>query len=218
MVQKNGDHAWRTLRTLPKAERETGNDIVWRRGCTSLLAVNKQIHEEACDMLYGDNVFVVDIAFNAIMFRYRWRTANNLTPNRNMRLMEQFSWKNLLRIKKYVINVENADDYTGMVKYNVGGRGLPVGVERKVQELVELMKMVDELHRVELHLVDGQASRRREPDGKIYRVLSEDSPGLYQSMLGPFEQLKGVRKAKVTGVTEKCKTHLETMMTRPTRA
>ncbi|RAR06840.1 hypothetical protein DDE82_003071 [Stemphylium lycopersici] len=79
--QKNGDGGWRMQRTLPRTERETGNDIVWRRGSTNLLAVSRQVHEETADMLYGDNTFVVDVTFNAINFRYRWRTANNLTPN-----------------------------------------------------------------------------------------------------------------------------------------
>ena len=78
--QKNGDGGWRMQKTASKTDRETGNDIVWKRGLTHLLTVNRQIYEEAADMLYGDATFVVDVTFDAVNFRYRWRTANNLTP------------------------------------------------------------------------------------------------------------------------------------------
>lgn len=199
------------LRTLPRADRETGNDVVWRRGCTNLLAVNKQVHEEAADMLYGDNTFVVDVTFESILFRYRWRTANNLTPNRNIGFMQHFSQRNLLRIRKYVVNVESVDDYTGMIKYNVGGRGLPAGIRAKVQQLVDLMGAVEELHRVELHLIDGAVSRVRFPSGRVHRVLDEEN---YQtSMLDPFGELVGVRKVKVTGVGHEYARDMERKMT-----
>lgn len=199
------------LRTPPRVDRETGNDIVWRRGCTSLLAVNRQIHEEAAEMLYGDNTFVLDLSYEAILFRYRWRTANNLTPNRNIALMLQFSQRNLLRMRKYVVNVESVDDYTGMIKYNVGGRGLPAGIRVKVQELVDLLGAVEELHRLEIHLIDGAISRMRFPSGRVHRVLDE---GNYRtSVLDPFGQLVGVRKVKITGAGEGYARDVERKMT-----
>ncbi|KAJ4367073.1 hypothetical protein N0V83_007603 [Neocucurbitaria cava] len=110
--QKNGDGAWRMQKTASRVERETGHDIVWKRGRTNLLAVNRQIHEEAVDMLYGENTFVIDVTFDSINFRYRWRTRSDLTPNRTYQFLDHFSQRNLLRIKNYIINVESVDDYT----------------------------------------------------------------------------------------------------------
>ncbi|KAH8725260.1 hypothetical protein GQ44DRAFT_772296 [Phaeosphaeriaceae sp. PMI808] len=201
--QKNGDGAWRMLQTKPRTDRETGNDIVWRRGCTNILAVNRQIHEEATDMLYGDNTFVVDVSFGAIHFRYRWRTANNLTPNRTYLFLEHFSQRNLLRIKNYVINVESVDDYTGMIKYNCGGIGLPVGIRTKVQELVEQLATASSLRSLKVHLIDGAVVRSRFPSGRVHRVQEDANYDITQTVLDPFRALYGVRKAEVSGVSEK---------------
>jgi hypothetical protein len=200
--QKNGDGGWRMQRTLPRDDRETGNDIVWRRGSTSLLAVSRQIHEETADMLYGDNTFVVDVRFDAINFRYRWRTANNLTPNRTYQFLDHFSQRNLLRIKNYIVNVESVDDYTGMIKYNCGGRGLPAGIRSKVRELVDLLAAVSQLHRLQIHLIDGTISRVKFPSGRVHRVQDESNYAQTQTVLEPFKALYGVRKAQVSGVSD----------------
>lgn len=200
--QKNGDGGWRMQRTLPRSDRETGNDIVWRRGCTSLLAVNRQVHEEAADMLYGENTFVVDVSFDSVGFRYRWRTANNLTPNRTYPFLEHFSQRNLLRIKNYIVNVESVDEYSGMIKYNCGGRGLPAGIRGKVQELVDLLTVVPQLHRLHLHLIDGAISRARFPSGRVHRVQDENNYAQTQTVLDPFRALHRVRKVRLSGVND----------------
>ncbi|KAF2630316.1 hypothetical protein BU25DRAFT_408273 [Macroventuria anomochaeta] len=204
--------SWKMQKTSPKSDRETGNDIVWRRGSTSLLAVNKQIHEEAADMLYGENTFVVDVTFDKILFRYRWRAENGLTPSRQFDWLEHFSQRNLMRVKKYVVNVESVDDYTGMIKYNVGGRGLPAGIRAKVRELVDLLVLVRELRRLEVHLIDGDVSRHRFPSGRVHRVQDESHYTQTQTVLDPFRTLYGVRQVQVTGVSEEYAKALETSM------
>lgn len=210
--QRNGDGGWRMQKTSPRIQRETGNDIVWRRGCTNLLAVNRQIHEEAADMLYGDNVFVIDVTFDTINFRYRWRTAKNLTPNRAYQFLDHFSQRNLLRIRDYIINVESVDDYTGMIKYNHGGRGLPAGIRRKVQELVDLLAVVPQLRGLQIHLIDGAISRVRFPSGRVHRVQDESNFAQTQTVLDPFRALYGVRKAQVSGVSDEYAASLERSM------
>jgi len=170
------------------------------------------VHEESADMLYGENTFVVDVTFDAINFRYRWRTANNLTPNRTYAFLDHFSQKNLLRIKNYVINVESVDDYTGMIKYNCGGRGLPAGIRGKVQELVDLLAIVPQLHRLQIQLIDGAISRVRFPSGRVHRVQDESNFTLTQTVLDPFRALYGVRKVQVTGVSDGYATSIEQQM------
>lgn len=203
---------WKMQKTSPKSDRETGNDIVWRRGCTSLLAVNKQIHEEAADMLYGDNTFVVDVTFKKVAFRYRWRTENGLTPSRQFDWLDHFSQRNLLRVKNYVVNVESVDDYTGMIKYNVGGRGLPAGIRARVKEFVDLLVLVRELRKLEVHLIDGDISRHRFPSGRVHRVQDESHYTQTQTVLEPFGALCRVRRVQVTGVSEEYAKALEEAM------
>ncbi|OCK82811.1 hypothetical protein K432DRAFT_380061 [Lepidopterella palustris CBS 459.81] len=208
-----GDGIWRVQRTVPKTDREAGNDIVWKRGWIGILAVNHQIHEECVDLVYGDNTFVVDVAYDSIKFRYRWLLPSNLTPSRSYSFLDHFSQRNLLRIKNYVINVEHVDSYTGMIKYNCGGRGLTAGIRQQVQNLVDLLSMVPYLHRVHVHLIDGAISRVRFPSGRVHRVQDEKNCATAQTVLDPFLRLYGVRRAVVTGVTPDYATSLEGQMT-----
>jgi hypothetical protein len=208
-----GNGVWKMQKTLPKTDRETGNDVVWHRGSTSILGVCKQIHDECTDIIYGENMFVIDVAFDSIKFRYRWRTAANLTPNRSISFLNHFSQRNLMRIKNYVINVEHVDDYTGMIKYNTGGRGLTAGIREQVGSLVDLLSVVPYLHRLHIHLIDGAISRIRFPSGRVHRVQDEKNYSQSQAVLDPFRRLYGVRKAEVTGVSDEYAKVLEKSMT-----
>ncbi|CAI6333367.1 unnamed protein product [Periconia digitata] len=202
---------WKMQKTHPRTS--VGNDVIWKRGCTAILATNHQIHEEAVDVIYGDNIFVVDVAFDTIKFQQRWRTANNLIPSRSYAFLDHFSQRNLLRIKNYIINVEHVDDYTGMTKYNCGGRGLTVGIRNQVQELVDLLSAVPYLHRLHVHLIDGAISRVKFPSGRVHRVQDEQNYINSQTVLEPCRRLCGVRKAIVTGVSQAYAENLEHKMT-----
>jgi hypothetical protein len=211
--QTSGTGVWKMQTTAPKSDRETGNDVVWRRGCTQLLAVNRQVHEEAADMLYGDSTFVIDVAFDKIAFRYRWRTESGLTPSRSYLFLDHFSQRNLLRIKNYVVNVEFVDAYTGMIKFNCGGRGLPAGIRARVRELVDLLAAVPQLHCLQVHLIDGAISRVRFPSGRVHRVQDDSIYAQTQTVLEPFRALYGVRQVQVTGVSDEYGEVLGTSMT-----
>ncbi|PVI07531.1 hypothetical protein DM02DRAFT_282810 [Periconia macrospinosa] len=202
---------WKMQKTHPRAS--VGNDIVWRRGCTAVLATCHQVHDECVNMIYGDNTFVIDVTFDAIKFRQRWRTTNNLTPSRSYAFLDHFSQRNLLHIKNYVVNVEHVDDYTGMIKYNCGGRGLTAGIRSKVQELVDLLSAVPYLHRLHIHLIDGAISRIKFPSGRVHRVQDEQNYVNSQVVLDPCRRLYGVRKATVTGVSQAYAENLEKSIT-----
>ena len=199
--QSFGDALWQMQKTFPRTDREVGNDIVWRRGTIAILAVNRQIHEECVDMIYGENIFVIDVAFDSIKFRYKWLLPSRLTPNRTYSFLDHFSQRNLMRVKNYVINVEHVDDYTGMIKYNCGGRGLTAGIRHQVENLVELLGAVPYLHRLHIHLIDGGISRQRFPSGRVHRVQDDRNYAASQTVLDPFRRIFGVVEARVTGVS-----------------
>jgi len=209
---------WSRAPQQPVSHQEIGNDIVWRRGCTRLLATNRQIHEECADMMYGDNTFVVHIAFDSIKFQYQWvvehkepapgRANGCMVPNGTKDFLDHFSLRNLLRIKYYIINVELVDSYTGMIKYNCGGRGLGFGIRQQAQDLVELLAAAPCLHRLQLHLTSGKASQRRQTAHE-----SEQRELLSHTVLDPFTRLYNVRKANVTGVSADYAALLEQSMT-----
>jgi hypothetical protein len=117
-----------------------------------------------------------------------------------------------MRIRNYVVNVESVDDYTGMIKYNCGGRGLPAGIKIKVRELVGLLVDVPSLHRLEVHLIDGAISRTRFPSGRVHRVQDEANYAQTQVALEPFRALYGVRKPRVSGTSDEFAAGLEKSM------
>jgi hypothetical protein len=163
-------------------------------------------------MIYGENVFVIDVAFDSIKFRYKWLLPSNLTPNRTYSFLDHFSQRNLLQIKNYIINVEHVDDYTGMIKYNCGGRGLTAGIRHQVENLVDLLSIVPYLRRLHIHLIDGGISRQRFPSGRVHRVEDERNFASSQTVLDPFQRIYGVRKARVSGVSSEYAESLEGQM------
>lgn len=210
----DGNGAWKMQKSVPRSDREVGNEIVWQLGSISLLSTCHQIHDECVDMIYGDNIFIIDVSFDTIGFRQRWRTANNLTPGRSYPFLSHFSQRNLMKIKNYIVNVEHVDDYTGMIKFNCGGRGLTAGIRDRVQELVDLLAIVPNLHRLHVHLIDGAISRVRFPSGRVHRVQDVQNYIKSQAVLEPLNELRGVRKATVTGVSEAYAEKLEISMSR----
>lgn len=78
------------------------------------------------------------------------------------------------------------------------------------------MIVAEELHRLEIHLIDGAVSRMKFPSGRVHRVLDEGN--FRTSMLDAFQALKGARKVKVTGVGEEYGMDLEGRMTARRRA
>lgn len=187
---------WKPQETVPTAQRELGSDIVWRRGNVKFLAVNKQIHDECADVLYGDHTFTIRVAFGTIKFRFRWLTTSNLTPNGTKDFLTHFSCKNLQRIKKYIVVVELVDDYASMIKYNCGRRAQIAETRNKVRELVDLMADAPYLKSLRIHLEDGAVRRTPSLNDRVNYADFVEA----QTVLSPFVVLRNVRQVKVTGV------------------
>ncbi|KAH7386951.1 hypothetical protein DE146DRAFT_620764 [Phaeosphaeria sp. MPI-PUGE-AT-0046c] len=206
---------WAAWANHPTVCNVKGRDAVWTRGCTALLAVSKQVHEETAAMLYGDNKFIVNIKFDGISFYLRWRTSQDLTLNRTYSFFGHLSQRNLLRIRHYVVNVELVDEYTGMIKYNCGGQGLPAGMRAQVRQLVELMAGVENLQAVNINLFHSPSGA----DTAFGRTSSEPQKGKEEAqareVLAPFACLREVRRIEMTGVSEQHMKDLRRMMTAP---
>jgi hypothetical protein len=179
--------------------QRVGHDVIWRRGCIAILAVNKQIHDECVDIMYGENTFVLDVSFDSIKFRYKWLLPSQLIPSRTYCFLDHFSQRNLLHIRNYIINVEHVDDYTGMIKYNCGGRGLTAGIRQQVESLVDMLCIVPYLRRLHVHLIEG--NRWQQLPSGIRQRAEESRNAMYpRVVLDPFMRIYGVRDARVTGV------------------
>lgn len=179
---------------------------VWHRGNTALIAVNRQIHDETASMLYGENTFELDVQFDKIIFDCRWRTKDGLTPGREIPWLEHFSQKNLLRVRRCVVTVRVADEYTGTIKYNTGGRGLLAGIRANVDKLAETMAAVRPcLRYIDIHLEDETRSYSADYEQR-------------KSVLEPFRRLFDVREVKIDGVGEIYAEDLTTSMTASRKA
>ncbi|KAI7408319.1 hypothetical protein KC328_g89 [Hortaea werneckii] len=54
--------------------------------------------------------------------------------------LELLPHKYLKLVRKVVVHIDHVDSYTGMIKFNVGGKGLTHGLRRQVQRLVNALK------------------------------------------------------------------------------
>jgi hypothetical protein len=170
-----------------------GSNILWHRGCTAILGVCRRIHEEAADMLYGENMFVLVVTFNAITFQYRWQTHDGVMSSRGYSFLEHFSQRNVLRVRMYVVYVELVDDYTAFIQYKFRRpEELPARMRAKVGELVQQLAAAPWLQCVQVNLL---RSKQKETVLEAFRVLS------------------GVREAEVIGVSKAYAEELSKSMT-----
>lgn len=185
--------------------RDTGvNNIVWQRGNVSLFSVCRQLHDESADMVYGNSTFMLFLTYSSISFRFRYLLPSGMTPNRSYPILELLPEKYLKRIRKVVVHVDHVDSYTGMIKFNVSGKGLTHGLRRQVQRLVVALRPEHEggveptgrLNRVIVRVSNGNAiTDSLNARGCGSPKVSED----IAEMLEPLGCLRGVQYAKVMG-------------------
>ncbi|KAK3716815.1 hypothetical protein LTR37_006165 [Vermiconidia calcicola] len=161
------------------------SNVVWQRGNINILSVY-------------------------IKWRFRWLLPSGMAPSRHFKFLELMPEKYMRLIKRVVVHIDHVDSYTGMIKFNVGGKGLTHGLRLRVQLLVNALRGGSGGHedkrltRVNIKVSNGNAVldqlksdivRQREGGIKVAEDLEE--------MLEPFEDLRGVREVSIGGaVTE----------------
>ena len=205
----------------PNPIQKGPNHVIWRRGNINLLCASRQVHDECARLMYGDNKFLLFVTYTGIMFRFSWLLPSGLTPNLR-RELDQVPKKYLALIRRVIINVDHVDSYTGMIKFNVSGKGLTHGLRKQVQRLVNTFRDAERgvsnvgiselqgrrtaaeedrcLTHVSIQVSNGNAVLDQIRSG-IPRQCEEDVKFNedVEQMLGPFGDLRGVRDAAITG-------------------
>jgi hypothetical protein len=208
-------------RALPPVKPSSSNsssssvpsNIAWRRGNTSLFAVCRQLHEECADIMYGSNTFMLGVTFSNITFRFRFLLPSGMAPKREYNFLELMPARYMRRLRRVMVCVDHVDSYTGMIKYNVSGKGLMHGLRRQVLRLVCALQPLEEegkdvgsvvgseeecpgLARVMIKISSGNSVTQslKAQFGEAQRI-SED----IEEILEPFGHLCGVRDPRVIG-------------------
>jgi hypothetical protein len=204
------------LASLPSA-KYTANTTLWHRGNTALLAVCKQLHAECATLLYGENVFVLWVSYDTIQFRFRWVLASGLAPSRAFDFLQLIKGRYLRLVRKVVVTVDVVDEYTGMIKFNVGGSGLVYGLKLQVAKLVKALKKAEReegLGRLTVRLQngsDGVAEGEKRGVGRARE--KERSIDEVQGVLEPLKKLAGLREVILYGaITDAYKQGLKDSM------
>lgn len=183
---------------------EAGRDsVIWKRGQTSLLCVNKQLFSECSNLIYGSNTFVLFVAYDSITFRFRYWLPHGLAPSHNYKFLDLIEPKYLRKIRRIALIIEHVDSYTGMIKFNVGGKGLTHGLREQVETLVEALKTDDPddgVTRIQVKLLNGNnhldaeqrtiVKRREASTGENHDV---------QTVLEPLGALRGLVEVSISG-------------------
>ncbi|TKA29024.1 hypothetical protein B0A50_03436 [Salinomyces thailandicus] len=198
------------------------SNVVWQRGQVNLLCVCRQLHDECAEIMYSTNTFLLFLTFSGITFRYRWLLLSGAAPSRSYPFLELLPERYLRLIKRVVVHVDHVDSYTGMIKFNVSGKGLAHGLRRQVQRLVDALKLPivssPLANNDRTGLSEYQTYERRDLTKLIIRISngnavldsikSETTRKLeggarvnedLEMMLEPFRQLYGAREVSITG-------------------
>ncbi|KAK4621944.1 hypothetical protein CLAFUW4_06857 [Fulvia fulva] len=213
---------------IPKADIQRGGaHIVWQRANADLLRVCRQIHDECAEMLYGGNTFLLFLTYSGIAFRFNYLLPTGMAPSRRFNFLELMPKRYLALVKRVVVNVDHVDSYTGMIKFNVGGKGLTHGLSNQVRRLVNALQpplaLNDEPKHDEVHESGRDSGMEMRSDerrlAKVHVRVSNGNVVLGQiksqreealkieqdveTMLAPFGDLRGVRDVAITGAVMK---------------
>ncbi|KAK0298935.1 hypothetical protein LTS00_002697 [Friedmanniomyces endolithicus] len=194
--------------TAARDTRANLSNIVWLRGNVHLFRVNRQLHDECAELVYGGtNTFLLFLTYEGIKWRYRWLLPSGQAPMRNYPFLELFPPRYLRLVKRVVVHVDLVDAYTGMIKFNVSGKGLVHGLRRQVQRLVNALKPVEGeeeeeryLTRLAVRVANSAVSEAvvpRRQSGKGGEVTTAN--GDVETVLTPLRQLYGVRDVSISG-------------------
>ena len=192
-------------------------NVAWRRGNTALFAVCRQLHDECADLVYGGNTFMLGVTFSSITFRFRFLLPSGMAPKREYNFLELMPERYLWRLRRVLVCVDHVDSYTGMIKYNVSGKGLVHGLRRQVLKLVCALQPLGGQGQEEGGTAAGSVREEGSCPG-LARVLIRISGGNavtaslkthfgeaqriskdIEEILEPFGHLCGVRDARVMG-------------------
>ncbi|MCJ1336462.1 hypothetical protein MMC09_001738 [Bachmanniomyces sp. S44760] len=185
--------------------------IVWLRGNTSLLATNKQISREAMDVFYGRNTFAIDIAWGGPVFDYQyvWHDGNlaayniaigrpRMLPRRgSMAFPEGLAPGNVKLIGHISVRIHHADRYTGMMKYNYGGRGLTDGLTDQVKVFCQALGTCNEIKHLHIEF-QNDIGPTVDPETTDSGHSSGESD-LQQSSEGSRSSTRGVKTPPCAG-------------------
>ncbi|KAK4548551.1 hypothetical protein LTR36_009461 [Oleoguttula mirabilis] len=190
------------------------SNIVWQRGNINLFSVCRQLHDECAELVYGSSTFLLFITFAGITFRFRWLIPNGLAPSSSKDFLELLPERYMRLVKRVVVHIDHVDSYTGMLKFNVGGKGLTHGLRRQVQRLVNALKPPPQqpggnadcnnverrLTKVTIRVSNGNAVLDAvKPDIIRQREGGIKVAGDLELMLEPLRQLYGVREVSISG-------------------
>ncbi|QIW98535.1 hypothetical protein AMS68_004053 [Peltaster fructicola] len=220
-----------TGRASRSAKDHSPPPVVWVRGCTSLLAVCRQIHDEVAAMIYGHSTFLLFVTYSGITFRFRWLLPSGLAPSRGYPFLELMPEKYLKLVRKVVIHVDHVDSYTGMIKFNISGRGLVDGLRKQVSRLVLALQPghdadestegihTETLAKVIIRISSSNAvleTIKTLPNTSNCQTPNETKDTTLKDvkeMLEPFGDLAGVRDVHITGtISDEFAHELETRM------
>lgn len=127
------------------------------------------------------------------------------------------------KIKKVVMTVDCVDEYTGMIKYNVGGSGLTHGLRLQVQKLVRATNTARNedaseeqgLNKLTVRLQNGNDGVLESEKRGIVRSRDSSVRSVeeVQGVLEPLQALTGLREVVICGaVTDTYKQELRDKM------
>ena len=186
------------------------NNVCWQRGFVNVMRVNKQLHDECAELVYGSNTFLLFVTYLEINFRFRWLLPSGLAPMRNVDFLKLMPPHYLRLIKKVVVHVDHVDPYMGMIKFNVQGKGLAAGMRKQLERLCGALQsvpgedsrdgdFVPERRLVKVHVLvsNGNSSVEALKPSTIDEVIQSNND--IEEVLEPLSSLRGIHDVSICG-------------------
>ncbi|KAF2404783.1 hypothetical protein EJ06DRAFT_219468 [Trichodelitschia bisporula] len=161
----------------------------WHPGHIGLLSTSQQLSLETLTHLYSHSTFEIDLTFSSTAFRLAINFSSGFSSFLYLPFPSRFSPRVLALMRRFFITLWHPDYYKGMVMYNCDGEGVTAVVRAQVSALIDVLRVCNhDLILVHMWVIYGPGDR----------CSSTIAPHT-QSVLKPFQLLRGLRRARVEG-------------------
>lgn len=166
---------------LPETMNHGSKGLCWIKGTTALLAVSKQIHDEASYQMYSTATFLLNTVWDCTTFECRCLLPSGLTPIRTYAFPDKLSPRYTQFIQDFKIKIHLCDSYSGMIKFNHGNlKGLFRGLRDQVESFCATLRNLTNLKRIHISFQDGNRYSRKADETILEPFLHLSNPPRFE--------------------------------------
>ena len=180
-----------------------GTMAIWNPGQINLLSVCHVVYEECMDILYGDNIFNINIESNRVRFNKISHSVHSSVIINKHDFFNVFSERNFCRMRQFLINIHQPVEGTCPIKYEFARRNFDQALRLQIEAVVDVLNCAKFLRSVKVQHDVGNWHPSSPISANIFPEAENNIFTSAEKVLSPFSQLSDVRTVNISGAVNR---------------